>query len=83
VLALAFVARSAFRLVAGFGTDRISRRTLWARKSIRLVIGLLTALLLLSIWFDDTTPKREDEPPRRKDSVCPGACVSPCDPCSV
>jgi small-conductance mechanosensitive channel len=39
--------------VAGFGLGTTSRRTLWARKGIRLAIGLLAGLLLLSIWFDD------------------------------
>lgn len=53
VLALAFAARSAFRFVAGFGIGTTSRRTLWARKGIRLTIGFIAALLLLSIWFDD------------------------------
>ena len=53
VITLALLARSAFRLVAGFSFEHTSRRTLWARKGIRLTIGFVTALLLLSIWFDD------------------------------
>lgn len=53
VLVVAVLARSAFRLVSGFGAGTISSRTLWARKTLRLLIGLLATLLLLSIWFDD------------------------------
>jgi small-conductance mechanosensitive channel len=53
VLVLAFALRSAFRFVAGFGVGTTSRRTLWTRKGIRLAIGLVAALLTLSIWFDD------------------------------
>ena len=53
VLALAFAARSALRFAVGFGDGATSRRSLWARKSVRLIIGFVAALLLLSIWFDD------------------------------
>jgi small-conductance mechanosensitive channel len=53
VLVIAFLARSAFRFVAGFGEGTTSRKSLWARKGIRLAIGFVAALLLLSIWFDD------------------------------
>lgn len=53
VLLLAFGARSALRFAAGFGVGATSRRSLWARKSVRLLIGLVSGLLLLSIWFDD------------------------------
>lgn len=53
VLLLAFAARSLLRFVSGLGTGATSRRSIWVRKSIRLGIGALAALLLLSIWFDD------------------------------
>lgn len=53
VLIVALVARRAFRFVAGIGIGTTSRRTIWLRKSIRLVIGGAAVLLFLSIWFDD------------------------------
>jgi small-conductance mechanosensitive channel len=53
VLVLAFGARSLLRFVAGLGEGATSRRSIWVRKSIRLAIGGLATLLLLSIWFDD------------------------------
>ena len=53
VLVLAFGARSLLRIVSGLGEGATSRRSIWVRKSIRLAIGGLATLLLLSIWFDD------------------------------
>jgi small-conductance mechanosensitive channel len=54
VLAVAFGVRALLTVVVGFGTG-VSRRTIWARKGIRLVFGGIATLLLLSIWFDNPT----------------------------
>jgi small-conductance mechanosensitive channel len=53
VLAIAFAVRAVFRLAVGFGLETTSRRSIWIRKSVRLAIGAIAGLLLLSIWFDD------------------------------
>ncbi|MFP2928817.1 mechanosensitive ion channel family protein [Pyxidicoccus sp. 3LG] len=54
VLAVVLGVRALLTVVVGFGTG-VSRRTIWVRKSIRLVFGAIGALLLLSIWFDNPT----------------------------
>lgn len=53
VLGVAFGARSLLRFVSGLGAGATSRRSIWVRKSVRLAIGALATLLVLSIWFDD------------------------------
>lgn len=53
VLGVAFGARGFLRFVSGLGAGATSRRSIWVRKSVRLAIGALATLLLLSIWFDD------------------------------
>jgi small-conductance mechanosensitive channel len=52
VLAVVLGVRALLTVVVGLGTG-VSRRSIWARKYIRLGFGGLGALLLLSIWFDN------------------------------
>ncbi|WP_141327264.1 mechanosensitive ion channel family protein [Myxococcus sp. AB025B] len=52
VLAVVLGVRALLAVVIGLGTG-VSRRSIWLRKSIRLVFGGVGALLLLSIWFDN------------------------------
>lgn len=51
VLVLVLGVRALLGVVVGLGTG-VSRRSIWVRKSIRLVFGGISVLLLLSIWFD-------------------------------
>ncbi len=53
VIAVALLVRRLFRVVARMGLGSASRRSIWARKSVRIVIAMIAGLLLLSIWFDD------------------------------
>jgi small-conductance mechanosensitive channel len=52
VLAVVLGVRALLGVVVGLGTG-VSRRSIWARKYIRLAFGGIGALLLLSIWFDN------------------------------
>jgi small-conductance mechanosensitive channel len=52
VLAVVLGVRALLTVVVGLGTG-VSRRSIWVRKSIRLVFGGVGVLLLLSIWFDN------------------------------
>jgi len=53
VIAIAFGVRALLRTVNARQTDRASRRGIWIRKTIALVVGGLAVFLLLSIWFTD------------------------------
>ncbi|NVJ10090.1 mechanosensitive ion channel [Myxococcus sp. AM001] len=52
VLAVVLGVRALLTVVVGLGTG-VSRRSIWARKGIRLAFGAVGTLLLLSIWFDN------------------------------
>ncbi|WP_224240159.1 mechanosensitive ion channel family protein [Hyalangium gracile] len=54
VLVVVMGVRALLGVVVGLGTG-VSRRSIWARKYIRLAFGGLGTLLLLSIWFDNPT----------------------------
>lgn len=51
VLGIAFALRAAFGVVVG-GHTTMSRKKFWFRKTVRLGIGAVATLLVLSIWFD-------------------------------
>src|SRR5689334_12743600 len=52
VIAAIVAVRALLRVVSGFHTHR-SKRLIWARKYVRLGIGALGVLIILSIWFDN------------------------------
>lgn len=52
VIGVVFVLRAAFGAVAARGLG-VSHRSIWTRKGIRMALGALGVLLLLSIWFDN------------------------------
>lgn len=55
IIALMLLVRWAFGFVAGLGS-KLSLKTIWARKGIRLAVGATGLVLIMSVWFD--SPQR-------------------------